>query len=124
MESKMVFSREITGEIDVEIDCDDLGRAKPGCYDSFAKLLTGVGTMDVTTCISFEVAGNPPSGVTLTCTAEDEPKYTTIINITSPANGTGTGTIYDKFRAAIGTLTINATGGTVTVGSTTEAFTF
>jgi hypothetical protein len=127
MDNKMVFSDMVTGEIDISMDCHSDGRTKVGSYYGSGKLTTPVATMDVTSILTFTVAGDPPSLVTMVGTNETAPLYTTKIYITNPSTGVGTGEIWDYSvspATQIGTIITSATGGSVTVGATTETFTF
>jgi hypothetical protein len=127
MDNKMVFSDLITGEIDINMICWSDGRTKVGTYSGTGKLTTPVATMDVTASLTFTTAGNPPSLVTMVGTNETAPLYTTYIYITNPSTGVGTGEIWDNSltpAVQIGTINTSATGGSVTVGATTETFTF
>ena len=127
MDNKMVFSGPVTGELDINMICWSDGRTKVGTYSGTGKLTTSVATMDVTNSVTFDTAGNPPSLVTIVATNESSPFYTTKVYITNPSTGVGTGEIWDYTAspvAQIGTLIISATSSSVTVGVTTETFTF
>jgi hypothetical protein len=127
MDNKMVFTGLVTGETLVNVPCELDGRASLGTSSGTGKLLTPVGTMDVTTSITFTVLGDPPTSVKVVGTNEATPFYTTIVNITSPTTGVGTGEIWDftaSPEALIGTIKTSAGGGSVTIGLTTESFTF
>jgi hypothetical protein len=127
MDNKMVYSGVITGEIVVTVSCEADGRAKVGTWTGTGTLETPVGKTDITTGITFTTLGNPPTLVTVVATNETAPQYTTIVYVTSPQTGVGTGEIWDYSvtpAVQIGTLTTSSTGGTITVGVTTETFTF
>lgn len=127
IDNKMVFSNVVTGEIVINMKCLTDGRTKVGTYSGTGTLITPVATMDVTDSLTFDTAGNPPSLVTIVATNETAPLYTTIVYITNPSTGVGTGEIWDNSASPatlVGTLTSSSTGGTVTVGATTETFTF
>jgi hypothetical protein len=127
MDNKMVYSGLITGEIVVRVSCEVSGQASIGTYSGSGTLETPVGDMNVTTSLTFTVLGNPPSLVTVTATNETTPFYTTIVYVTSPTTGVGTGEIWDYSvspAVKIGTLSTTSSGGTVTVGATTETITF
>jgi len=127
MDNKMVFSGIVTGEIMVNVPCEPDGRASLGTTSGTGKLLTPGSTMDVTTSLTFTTLGQPPSLVTVVATNETSPFYTTIVYVTSPTTGVGTGEIWDYSTSPgtlIGTLTSSPTGGSITVGATTETFTF
>jgi hypothetical protein len=111
----------------VTVSCEADGRAKVGTWYGSGTLLTPVSTVDVTTGITFTTLGNPPTLVTVVATNETAPKYTTIVYVTSPQTGAGTGEIWDYSvspAVQIGTISTSSTGGTITVGVTTETFTF
>lgn len=127
MDNKMVYSGPVSGEIVVNVPCERDGRAKIGTHSGSGTLITPVATMDVTTSLTFTALGDPPTLVTVVATNETAPLYTTIVYITSPTTGVGTGEIWDYSTTPatlIGTLTSSATGGSVTIGATTETFTF
>ena len=124
LDSKMVFSNTATGELVLNMTCLPDGRVAVGDYYGSGKIMTRVSTMDVTAGLHFDTAGEPPYLVTFIGTNEAPPLYTVVVNITSPEVGTGTGTIYDNTGAVVGTLTAAPGGGSVTIGATTEIFTF
>jgi hypothetical protein len=124
LDSKMVFSNTATGELVLNMTCLPDGRVAVGDYYGSGKIMTRVSTMDVTAGLHFDTAGEPPYLVTFIGTNETDPLYTVVVNITSPEVGTGTGTIYDNTGAVVGTLTAAPGGGSVTIGGTTEVFTF
>jgi len=127
MDNKMVFSGEVTGALLVNVPCELDGRAKLGTTSGYGTLTTAVSTMDVTTSLTFTVLGDPPTLVTVVATNEASPFYTTKVYITSPTTGVGTGEIWDYSTppgTQVGTLSSSASGGSVTIGATTETFTF
>ncbi len=124
MDNKMVYSGQITGEIVVTVSCESDGRAKIGTYTGMGDLLTPVGTVDVTTMMTFTVLGDPPSFLKVIATNEASPFYTTIVYVTNPSTAIGTGEIFDDQGGRVGTLECDTTGGAVTVGETREAFDF
>jgi len=123
MDNKMVYSGQITGEIVVTVSCESSGQAKLGTYVGTGNLQTPVGTMEVTTAMTFATLGNPPSFLKVVATDEASPFYTTIVYVTNPSTAVGTGEIWDG-STLVGTLTTSSSGGSVTVGVTTESFTF
>lgn len=122
MECKMVFSKNITGEVKVLISTEPEGKPVAGSYSGSGKLTTPRGTLEATITLTHSTSG-PPTAVTIIGTTESTPAYTVLVYM-NPATGTATGEVRDSSGTKIGTLEGSAAGGKVYIGSTSETFTF
>jgi hypothetical protein len=120
MECKLEFSNIATGEMSLNIPINTMGAPADGDATGTGTIYAAGYALDSSLLLGF-LSGQP---TTVNFNASVTPGDYVVDLTVNPLTGVGTGELYDDTGTLIGTMEVNATGGTVYVGGTSEAFTF
>lgn len=126
MEIKMVFSKNVTGEIAIRISTKSTTDSGPlaGTYSGIGTLLVPEGTMETTLAMTF-YGTNPASLEGISLTGVTTPDGFTISCNMDPFTGIGSGRISGEAGTSLATFEFTSSGGTFyPVGGTADSYSY